>query len=69
MNSLGVPVGERNEILKEYLGLLQMEADPKLHAVRDGMVRTGREPAHRARSGRKGCSATWRGYPSNPPRT
>lgn len=43
MNSLGVPVGERNEILKEYLGLLQMEADPKLHAVRDGMVRTGRE--------------------------
>ena len=43
MNSLNVPVGERNEILKEYLGLLQMEADPKLHAVRDGMIRTGRE--------------------------
>lgn len=43
MNSLGVPVGKRNEILKEYLGLLQMEADPNLHSVRDGMIRQGRE--------------------------
>ena len=45
MTDMSVPIGERNALMEEYIGLLHLEADPNLATAREGYARAVREVA------------------------
>jgi hypothetical protein len=43
MTSRNTPIGERNELKRQYLGMLRLESDPELSTVQRSVIRMGQE--------------------------